>query len=468
MALNFPNSPIVGQEYENFVWNGSAWVPAQTLPGGLPAGSIISWGGSVAPANWLLCDGSVVSRTTYASLFAAVGTAYGAGNGSTTFQLPDLRGRIPVGRNGGSFGSLGATGGSETHVLTIGELPSHTHSFSATTSSDGAHTHTLNGSVQISQNGFGQNSPINGNAGNFTAGTANSAGAHTHTISGTSGATGSGQAHNNVQPYQVVNYIIKATAASTPGDSELATRTQPVVLGGTGATSLTSGGYLKGNGTDAIVSQSGIPATDLTGTINSARLPNIPIDIGGTGATTGSGLVPIIPSSVVVNAGSASVSANGVITFANATTISVNNCFTSAFSNYRILFDNNSATNYSDGSLQLRSGGTNLTTTTYFRNGVLSDTAAVAGFSSNNVNGFLNTLATHPSGVSHAHAIIEIRRPFEAKPTTMMASHQVWTGSIQRFLTMGGFNTNATAYDGFSVTIGAGTFGGTFQIYGYR
>ena len=415
-----------------------------------------------------MCDGSVVSRTTYASLFAAIGTAYGAGNGSTTFQLPDLRGRIPVGRNGGSFGSLGATGGSETVTLTEAQMPSHTHI-------QNSHNHTQN--PHNHARGRGNDNNLGGGAGQYGwQSTDDLSGAFTigdttatnQATTATNQNTGGGQAHSNVQPFQVVNYIIKATAASTPGDSELATRTQPVVLGGTGATSLTFGGYLKGNGTDAIVSQSGIPATDLTGTINSARLPNIPIDIGGTGATTGSGLVPIIPSSVVVNAGSASVSANGVITFANATTISVNNCFTSAFSDYRILFDNDSATNYSDGSLQLRSGGTNLTTTTYFRNGVLSDTAAVAGFSSNNVNGFLNTLATHPSGVSHAHAIIEIRRPFEAKPTTMMASHQVWTGSIQRFLTMGGFNTNATAYDGFSVTIGAGTFGGTFQIYGYR
>jgi hypothetical protein len=102
--------------------------------------------------------------------------------------------------------------------------------------------------------------------------------------------TGGGQAHNNLQPYQVVNYIIKATAAVTPGESELAPRVstletdvlslegvRPVNIGGTGATSLTSGSYLKGAGTSAIAAQAGIPAGDITsGTLDTARLPTVP------------------------------------------------------------------------------------------------------------------------------------------------------------------------------------------------
>lgn len=70
-----------------------------------------------------MCDGSAVSRTTYATLFTAIGTAYGTGDGSTTFNIPDLRGRIAVGKNAATFSTLGATGGEETHTLTTPEIP---------------------------------------------------------------------------------------------------------------------------------------------------------------------------------------------------------------------------------------------------------------------------------------------------------------------------------------------------------
>lgn len=221
-SLNFPTSPTLGQQYNDWVWNGGQWDFRQTLPGGLPAGAIIQWGGSTAPVNWLLCDGSAVSRTTYASLFAAVGTSYGTGDGSTTFNLPDLRGRVPVGKNGGSFGTLGATGGAETVTLTESQMPSHTHT--GTTSTNGDHTHAIYGSNGGSA---GASISITGNSNNdrswyLPGGIAASAGSHNHSF--TTGATGGGGAHTNLQPYQVVNYIIKATAAATPGESELAPR----------------------------------------------------------------------------------------------------------------------------------------------------------------------------------------------------------------------------------------------------
>lgn len=87
--------------------------------------------------KWLLCDGRAVSRTTYASLFAVLGSAFGAGDGSTTFNLPNPKGRSPlaVGQGstietgGGTNRVLGATGGSESHILTVAEMPSHSHTF---------------------------------------------------------------------------------------------------------------------------------------------------------------------------------------------------------------------------------------------------------------------------------------------------------------------------------------------------
>lgn len=114
----------------------------------LPAGMVVPFAGNTEPASgWLLCDGRAVLRATYDALFAAVGTAYGAGNGTTTFNLPDLRGRVPVGADSmgtaagaanrlpNSLRARGQTGGAEQHGHT-GTTPAHAHSATMP-----AHTH---------------------------------------------------------------------------------------------------------------------------------------------------------------------------------------------------------------------------------------------------------------------------------------------------------------------------------------
>lgn len=110
-----------------------------------PTGSVITFAGSTSPTGWLLCDGTAVDRTTYASLFAVVGTTYGAGNGTTTFNIPNLQDRFAIGTSGTR--ALGTTGGASTYTLTVSNIPQHSHSIdhdhaSFTSGAGSAHNHT--------------------------------------------------------------------------------------------------------------------------------------------------------------------------------------------------------------------------------------------------------------------------------------------------------------------------------------
>lgn len=159
-------------------------------------GMIMSFGGTSAPSGWLMCDGSAVSRTAYADLFAAIGTAFGPGDLLTTFNLPDLRGRVPVGvgqQLGGSAFTLAEAGGEESHTLTSGEMPSHGHS-------DIGHAHTVNYlatglALEPGELPVAIPTPIPSLTGSANANIT---------------STGGGGAHNNIQPYLALNAIIKS------------------------------------------------------------------------------------------------------------------------------------------------------------------------------------------------------------------------------------------------------------------
>ncbi len=194
-AINISGNGTSGQVVKS---DGDGSFSYLTLATGFVSGMLMPYAGASAPSGWLLCYGQAISRTTYADLFTAIGTVYGVGDGSSTFNLPDLRGRVVAGQDdmGGSSANrltdavtgglngdtLGDTGGTESHTLTTAQLPAHSHGSVVTNVSATFKTNTGDGSASVVQS-------IN------------------QTKSATS--TGSGDAHNNVQPTIILNYIIK-------------------------------------------------------------------------------------------------------------------------------------------------------------------------------------------------------------------------------------------------------------------
>jgi|TARA_R100000482_G_scaffold122151_2_gene69213 microcystin-dependent protein len=169
---------------------------------GVRVGTIVPHGKDTAPDGFLNCDGSAVSRTTYSALFAEIDIAFGAGDGSNTFNLPDLRDNVALGKS--NTKNVGSTGGSasntpsgsvsvQNHTLTISQIPSHNHL-------EGGHSEFGTGS---SQNANTRNTGNASNAKRFFTANTGGGGAHNH------GGSFSGNSMSVLQPYVAVNYIIK-------------------------------------------------------------------------------------------------------------------------------------------------------------------------------------------------------------------------------------------------------------------
>lgn len=161
--------------------------------GAVPPGTVTAFAGYNAPTGWLMCDGQSYSISTYRDLYNAIGTTYG-GYGQS-FQVPDLRGRFPVGKDTGTFAALGSKGGEEKHTLTVAEMPAHQHSGNDRAWHD-----------RQKRNGQQWFTGLNHDGGSWMANTANDGLTNQDTATGT---TGGNQPHNNLPPYISLNYIIK-------------------------------------------------------------------------------------------------------------------------------------------------------------------------------------------------------------------------------------------------------------------
>ena len=188
----------------------------------------------------------------------------------------------------------------------------------------------------------------------------------------------------------------------------------------------------------------------------------------GIGTLNAMGLKNIVPTSVDVSSGSATTNANGTVTFSGATSISLNNIFSSTYTNYQFNFVLNEAS-VADADIngRLRVSGTD-SSASYYVGGVMEAAGSLSAINNLNIN-YWQMGRTH-SGVNpltHAAISFKVFQPIGTKPTTYFTESISWTNSATNAMRFGGFNTALTSYTGFTLFAGSGTFGGTLSVYGY-
>jgi microcystin-dependent protein len=468
-------------ELETFVENGG---------NESPAGSIMAWGALTAPTNWLLCDGSVVLRASWPSLYNAIGTQYNTG-GETglQFRLPNLQGRVAVGRDSTQteFDTLGEVGGAKTHTLTTAEMPSHTHIQDAHNHTQNSHNHT-----QDSHN-HSQNSHVHDIRGGYVSPTNNSGFISTPTASGgaygftysttedtqpttatnnattatnqattatniattaTNQNTGGGEAHNNLQPYIVLNYIIKATSGVSTTDSIIVSRV------GTAELDIEA---VEGRAT-ALEGR----ATAVEGRATSLETRATALELADS-TTNRAGLVPAIPASVSVGSGSASVSTSGLVTFSGATSLSLNSVFTSSYSTYRIITTLSGSAAGAAIYMRLRASSSDSSTGSYFYAGSWQRHTNTSYLSWNGAGTTFFDLGRIQSTAAIISFVnVDITNPLQATRTNYTMSALVDDNNSPMWINSGGVHVSSTSFDGFTIYPTSGNFTGTIQVYGYR
>ncbi len=193
------NTGVAGQVLSVNESGQLVWVAPSNLSYSVPVGAVIQFAGSTAPSGWLLCDGDTILRSEYPNLYNVINTTYGSTN-TTDFILPDLRQRFPLGKKGAST-PLGELGGQEYVTLDTTQVPSHNHLFRIRNNSN-------TGVVFLTaETALGDGALISGFSMIYYPNNVSSI--LTAIASNAITSTGGGQAHNNMPPYLVINYIIK-------------------------------------------------------------------------------------------------------------------------------------------------------------------------------------------------------------------------------------------------------------------
>jgi microcystin-dependent protein len=187
------------------VWNGARWAVV-----GTSVGEIVWLAGDPTAGQsrgLLAADGTAQSRTTYADLFARIGTLHGVGDGSTTFNLPNLKGRAVWGLDAAQteFNVLGETGGAKTVTIQVGHLPAHNHTLNITSAFEAAHQHTVPAGTVTIKGGTATDTAVASGAGMLTG----AAGGHAHMVSGTTDNAGGSTPLPILPPYIVLKAYIR-------------------------------------------------------------------------------------------------------------------------------------------------------------------------------------------------------------------------------------------------------------------